>query len=51
MIEHLEAWKPTTSEVDEILAELRPLIGRLARRSWEAITAEAARQELAGAGH
>lgn len=50
MGEH-DAWTPTTTEVDEILAELRPIISRIARLSWEAITAEAARRELARTAH
>jgi hypothetical protein len=34
-IEQLRSWRPSPDEVDEILAELRPLIAELARRQAE----------------
>jgi hypothetical protein len=40
MDDRLPIWRPTRQEVNEIRMELRPLIGRLARRDQEAIAAE-----------
>ena len=45
MDERLKNWRPTQTEVNQIVQELRPLIRDLARRDQEAIAAEIMRRK------
>lgn len=42
MDDRLRHWHPDRNEVEQIVAELRPLIRQLAKRDQEAIAAEVA---------
>lgn len=44
MDDRLRQWHPDRSEVERIVAELRPLIRQLAMRDQQAIAAEVARR-------
>ncbi len=51
MDERLRQWHPNSEEVERIVAELRPLIRKLAQRDQQVIAAEVARRRRSHSRH